>query len=60
MEAGPNKRAPLTSSVGIVKLETDGPLEDLEQVLKSADELMYGAKRAGKGRCMTRRAPRAA
>jgi len=59
VEAGPTARASLTSSVGLVKLETNGPLEDLEQVMKSADELMYGAKRAGKGRCMTR-APRAA
>ena len=27
---------------------------ELERVLKNADELMYGTKRAGKGRCVTR------
>ncbi len=48
------KAVPVTSSVGIISLESNGPLEDLEQVLKSADALMYGVKRAGKGRCATR------
>lgn len=47
------KTISLSSSVGIVALENDGPLEDLEQVLQTADALMYGAKRAGKGRCNT-------
>jgi diguanylate cyclase (GGDEF)-like protein len=47
------KTVPLTSSVGIIALENDGPLADLEQVLHAADALMYGAKRAGKGRCNT-------
>jgi diguanylate cyclase (GGDEF)-like protein len=47
------KTVRLTSSVGMVKLENDGPLEDLEKVLRTADALMYGAKRAGKGRCAT-------
>jgi diguanylate cyclase (GGDEF)-like protein len=46
----------LTSSVGMVRVEpgTVASAEDLERVLKSADELMYGAKRAGKGRCVAR------
>jgi diguanylate cyclase (GGDEF)-like protein len=46
-------RAVISSSVGIVRLEDDGPLEDLDRFLRSADALMYGAKRAGKGRCAT-------
>jgi len=31
-----------------------GSAEALERVLKRADELMYGAKRGGKGRCEIR------
>jgi diguanylate cyclase (GGDEF)-like protein len=48
------KQARLSSSVGIVALEDQGPPPDLEKMIKNADELMYGAKRAGKGRCFTR------
>jgi diguanylate cyclase (GGDEF)-like protein len=55
-----NQTVPLTSSVGIVALENDGPIDDLEQVLRTADGLMYGAKRAGKGRCNTHSSSRAA
>jgi len=47
---GPSR---VTSSMGIVKLENEGPIEDLDKVLRSADALMYGAKRAGKARCAT-------
>jgi diguanylate cyclase (GGDEF)-like protein len=54
VDVGAGKAVPVTSSVGIVSLESTGPLEDLEQVLKSADALMYTVKRAGKGRCATR------
>jgi diguanylate cyclase (GGDEF)-like protein len=51
---GKGGKAPITSSVGLVRLAPSGPLSDLERVMKSADELMYGAKRAGKGRCVVR------
>jgi diguanylate cyclase (GGDEF)-like protein len=46
-------RTPVSSSMGIVRLEDNGPLEDLDRFLRTADALMYGAKRAGKGRCAT-------
>jgi diguanylate cyclase (GGDEF)-like protein len=49
----PGGRARVSASMGIVRLEDDGPLEDLDRFLRSADALMYGAKRAGKGRCAT-------
>jgi diguanylate cyclase (GGDEF)-like protein len=49
----PGGRARISASVGIVRLEDDGPLEDLDAYLRSADALMYGAKRAGTGRCAT-------
>jgi diguanylate cyclase (GGDEF)-like protein len=49
----PGGRSRVTSSMGIVKLENEGPIEDLDKVLRSADALMYGAKRAGKARCAT-------
>jgi diguanylate cyclase (GGDEF)-like protein len=49
----PGGRAAVSSSMGIVRLEDNGPLEDLDRFLRSADALMYGAKRAGKGRCAT-------
>jgi diguanylate cyclase (GGDEF)-like protein len=56
VDAGDRKRVPLTSSVGMVRLEAGAGASqaELERVLKNADELMYGAKRAGKGRCVTR------
>jgi diguanylate cyclase (GGDEF)-like protein len=46
----------VTSSVGMVRLEraAAGSEEALERVLKTADELMYGVKRGGKGRCEIR------
>jgi two-component system, cell cycle response regulator len=46
----------VTSSVGVVRLERSAASSEaeLERVLKRADELMYGAKRAGKGRCEIR------
>jgi diguanylate cyclase (GGDEF)-like protein len=46
----------VTSSVGMVRLERSaaGSEEALERVLKRADELMYGVKRGGKGRCEIR------
>jgi diguanylate cyclase (GGDEF)-like protein len=49
----PGGRSRVTSSMGIVKLENEGPIEDIDKVLRSADALMYGAKRAGKARCAT-------
>jgi diguanylate cyclase (GGDEF)-like protein len=46
----------VTSSVGVVRLERSAASSEaeLQRVLKMADELMYGVKRAGKGRCEIR------
>jgi diguanylate cyclase (GGDEF)-like protein len=56
VDAAEGTRVPMTSSVGVVRIEPGATAtpEALERVLKNADELMYGAKRAGKGRCVTR------
>jgi diguanylate cyclase (GGDEF)-like protein len=56
VDAADGVRVPVTSSVGLVRLEpgANASPEALERVLKNADALMYGAKRAGKGRCVSR------
>ena len=56
VDAAEGSRVPMTSSVGVVRIEPGAAAspEALERVLKNADELMYGAKRAGKGRCVIR------
>jgi diguanylate cyclase (GGDEF)-like protein len=42
---------PVSCSIGVANLNIGAALSPLEESLRRADELMYGAKRAGKGRC---------
>lgn len=43
---------PLTTSIGMLWLGVPTPDQTPEITLKSADEVMYGVKRSGKGRCV--------
>jgi diguanylate cyclase (GGDEF)-like protein len=43
----------LSCSIGVADLNVCSAVSPLEASLRRADELMYGAKRAGKGRCFT-------
>lgn len=47
--AGP---LPLTTSIGMQWIGVPTPEQTPEITLKSADEVMYGVKRSGKGRCV--------
>ena len=48
LEEGPLS---VSCSIGVADLDAGAALTPLEESLRRADELMYGAKRAGKGRC---------
>lgn len=43
---------PLTTSIGLLWIGVPAPDQTPEVTLKSADEVMYGVKRTGKGRCV--------
>jgi diguanylate cyclase (GGDEF)-like protein len=42
---------PVSCSIGVANLDIGAALSPLEESLRRADEQMYSAKRAGKGRC---------
>lgn len=42
----------ISCSIGVTNLNVGALVSPLEESLRRADELMYGAKRAGKGQCM--------
>lgn len=41
---------PLTVSIGITGMEITSELDNLEELLKQADEALYQAKRSGRNR----------
>lgn len=47
-----DKAVPLTTSIGLLWLGIPSPEQTPEMTLKSADEVMYGVKRSGKGRAV--------
>jgi diguanylate cyclase len=49
---GADRPIEFSTSVGLVDLGVPDASADTEQVFKWADELMYGVKKSGKGRCL--------
>ena len=50
--SGAGGKRNLTTSIGLLWVGVPSPEQGVEDVLKAADELMYGAKRSGKAKCV--------